>query len=246
VDTVTFILIHGAWHDARCWELLRPLLEAQGHTVVTPDLPGHGSSELSPARTTLKAYVQAVSELVAASEAPVILLGHSMAGVVITEVAAQLPGKIRQLIYLCAYLPNPGDSVFSLIARNRGHEPLIAIELAIQMSDDKRTCTVEPAAVIPLFCSATPAPLAQLASQRFSVQGSLPLAATVQYAPTALATVAASYICCGKDKVIPPHHQRRMLVAHPTVAVHELASDHSPFYSNATQLAELLLTLAAG
>lgn len=240
----TFILLHGAWHDSHCWELVVPLLLAHGHNVIAPDLPGHGSSTLAPARSTLKAYVQAVSDLVIANDEPVVLVGHSMAGIVITEVAARLPQRIRHLVYLCAYLPGNGDSVFKLIARNRGHEPLTAIELALTMSDDKRTCSVESDAVIPLFYSDTPPALAATVARRFGIQGSLPLAAEAQFDSAALAAVTASYICCSRDRVIPPHHQRRMLAALPALATHELASDHSPFYSCPEPLADLLSTLS--
>ena len=41
----TFVLVHGAWHGAWCWDKVVPLLEAKGHTVVAPDLPGHGDDE---------------------------------------------------------------------------------------------------------------------------------------------------------------------------------------------------------
>ena len=37
-----FFLIHGAWSGGRCWDHIRPMLEAEGHTVIVPDLPGHG------------------------------------------------------------------------------------------------------------------------------------------------------------------------------------------------------------
>ena len=40
----TFVLIHGAWHGGWCWEKVKPLLTAQGHQVVAPDLPGHGEA----------------------------------------------------------------------------------------------------------------------------------------------------------------------------------------------------------
>ena len=241
---MTFVLVHGAWHDARCWQLLVPLLRTHGHRVITPDLPGHGASPLPPARSTLKACVAAVAALVDASATPVVLVGHSMAGVIITELAARIPKQIAHLVYLCAYLPNDGDSVFKLIARNRGHEPMTGIELALTMSDDKRTCTVDAAAVIPLFYSSTPPQLANEAKDRLGVQGSLPLAAEVHYDAAALATVPTSYICCSGDRVIPLHHQRRMLAAHPHMAVRELSSDHSPFLSCPDRLAQVLLEIA--
>ena len=163
-----------------------------------------------------------------------------MAGMIITAVAAARPRQIRHLVYLAAYLPHSGDSVFALIARNRGHEPLTAIELALQMSDDKRTCAIAEEAIVPLFYSGTPPALAEQARQRFSLQGSLPLAHSVDYAPTELETVSRSYVVCLQDRVIPLHHQRRMLAAGPPCHVLELASDHSPFYSQPAALAALL------
>lgn len=242
VKTSTFLLLHGAWHDAQCWRLLIPLLQQRGHRVLAPDLPGHGASPLSPARATAKAYVQAVIELLQALAEPVVLVGHSMAGMVITEVAARAPQHIEQLVYLCAYLPQPGDSVFSLIARNRGHEPLAAIELALEMSNDKRTCTVDSDAIVPLFYPDCPADIAQHALQHFGTQGSLPLAASVQFDPQILAGLPRSYISCLRDKVIPLHHQRRMLAGTEGVQVLELDSGHSPFYSCPERLAGMLIT----
>ncbi len=240
-----FVLVHGAWHDARCWALLVPLLQAAGHRVLTPDLPGHGHSTLPWGRATLKGYIECVKAIVAACPEPVILLGHSMAGLVITAVAASMPAKIHQLVYLCAYLPHSGDSVFALIARNRGHEPLCPIELALTMSDDKRSCSIETDSIIPLFYSATPPALAQQAQQQFGSQGSLPLAAELEFDEAVLGSLQCCYIVCSKDKVIPQHHQRRMLAAFPGFHCLELAADHSPFFSMPAELASQLLTLAA-
>lgn len=243
MKTHTFVLVHGAWHDSGCWTLLAPLLQAHGHRVVTPDLPGHGSSTLPPARSTLKAYVQTLCDVVEGCNEPVILLGHSMAGIAVTETAARLPAHIHRLVYLCAYLPQPGDSVFSLIARNRGHEPLSAIELALAMSDDRRTCSIEAESIIPLFYPNVPAPDVVQLRQRFGLQGSLPLAATAQFDPKLLAGLQRDYVCCTQDRVIPLHHQLRMLATSNDCSVHRLLADHSPFFSCPAELATLLLSL---
>jgi pimeloyl-ACP methyl ester carboxylesterase len=243
LKTHTFVLVHGAWHDSRCWALLAPLLQAHGHRVLTPDLPGHGQSTLPPARSTLKAYVQALCDVVESCSEPVILLGHSMAGIAVTETAVRLPTRIHRLVYLCAYLPQPGDSVFTLIARNRGHEPLSAIELALAMSDDKRTCSIDTGSIIPLFYSNVPAVDAAQLQQRFCLQGSLPLAATAQFDPAQLVGLRRHYVCCTQDRVIPLHHQLRMLATNGDCTVHRLVADHSPFFSCPSELAALLLTL---
>ena len=74
----TYVLIHGAWHGGWCWTHVTPLLEDHGHTVLTPDLPGHGSEDFSLADITLQSYVNAVCEIVVSQPEPVILVGHSM------------------------------------------------------------------------------------------------------------------------------------------------------------------------
>jgi pimeloyl-ACP methyl ester carboxylesterase len=236
------VLVHGAWHDSRCWELLTPYLTAAGHQVLTPDLPGHGRSTLPPQRATLKLYVQTLIEIIQGCSEPVILVGHSMAGMVITEVATLIPAHIKELIYLCAYLPRPGESVFSLIASNRGHEPLTPIELALSMSADKRTCSLDLDAtgISALFYGNSSPAQAQVALARLQVQSSLPLAAEVRYDEPQLQAVSKRYIYCTEDKVVPLHHQRRMVAHHDSFSTQTLKSDHSPFYCCPAELAPAL------
>lgn len=242
----TIILVHGAWHDASCWRLVKPLLAAAGIQVHTPDLPGHGKSELPPARSTMKAYVSEIVDLVRACEEPVTLLGHSMSGMVITAVASTLPAPLHELIYLCAYLPQPGDSIFSLIPRIREHEPLAPIELAMQLGPDKRTCAVEQDQIRPLFYGAAPPKIAAEAVEHFAIQGSLPLAAALTFDRQQVESLKLRYICCQKDRVIPFHHQRRMAAQYPSCQVDLLDSDHSPFFSQPQALADLLIQALKG
>ena len=57
----TFVLVHGSWHGAWCWEALTPRLKAQGHAVIAPDLPGHGSDGTPAWRVTLGRFSNIVS-----------------------------------------------------------------------------------------------------------------------------------------------------------------------------------------
>ncbi len=83
----TFVLIAGAWHGAWCWQKVVPLLEAQGHRVRTPELPATGADTTDPAEVTLESWARFVADLVAAEPEPVILVGHSRGGVVISRAA---------------------------------------------------------------------------------------------------------------------------------------------------------------
>jgi len=60
----TYILIHGAWHGAWCWNKVVSLLEKEGHAVVAPDLPGHGDDKTPIAKVTLRAYADCVCEVI--------------------------------------------------------------------------------------------------------------------------------------------------------------------------------------
>ncbi len=116
----TFVLIHGAAHGGWCWYKVVPLLEKHGHTVLAPDLPGHGKDKTPVADVTLQLYVDSVCKLLDAQREPVILVGHSMGGGIITQVAEERPERIKWLVYLAAALPRNGQSMFERVSARHG------------------------------------------------------------------------------------------------------------------------------
>jgi len=111
----TFVLVHGAWQSAGTWDRLAPLLEKQGHTVITPVLSGLGTdqSRLSP-RITLQQHVEDVSRELSRLAGQVILVGHSYAGMIISGVVETDPACER-LVFLDAFIPEDGQSVLDLL-----------------------------------------------------------------------------------------------------------------------------------
>ena len=92
----TFVLVHGAWQSSGTWDLLAPLLEKRGHRVIAPVLAGLGTDQSRLSRdTTLKQHVEDVSVAVSKCPDPVILVGHSYAGMIISGVAGTNPTQIR-------------------------------------------------------------------------------------------------------------------------------------------------------
>ncbi len=96
-----FALVHGGWHGGWCWQLVQAELAARGHTSVAPDLP------ITDPAAGAVAYADAV--LAALPAEPVVLVAHSLAGLVAPLVAAAAP--VRRVVYLAAMLPEPGRSV---------------------------------------------------------------------------------------------------------------------------------------
>jgi pimeloyl-ACP methyl ester carboxylesterase len=242
LDKPPVILVHGAWHDSRCWAQVAAWLVDKGIEVHVPDLPGHGSNQSIPLhRVTLSAYVTCLASLLASLDRPAMLVAHSMAGVPVTQLAAQHPEQIRGIVHVSAYLPGPNESLFDLMALNRQGEAATPIEQALQMSADKRTCNVATESIVPLFYNRCAPAQATEAAALFGVQPTLPLSAKVRYDVKSLAGIEEVYLCCTDDRVLPLAHQHRMLGRRNCSTLLQIDSDHSPFWSCPDQLSALLL-----
>ena len=101
----TIVLVHGAWADASSWNAVIAPLQAEGFTVLAPpnELRGLASDA---------AYIG--SFLAQRTTGPVVLVGHSYGGAVITN-AALLGGDVQALVYVDAFIPDEGDTVVSLL-----------------------------------------------------------------------------------------------------------------------------------
>ena len=239
----TFVLIHGSWHGGWCWDKVKPLLTAQGHTVIAPDLPGHGADQTPVAAVTLASYVERVAAVINGQPEPVILVGHSMGGVVITQTAEALPDKIQHLVYLAAFLPRNGESLFqltqgdatSLVTPNlivNEAEGWLAIKEAAQTAAFYQDCCPEDVAA---------------AKARLTAQEALAGVGTpVQITPLNFGRIPRTYIQTRRDQAVGPALQQQMYTATPCAQVLTLDTGHSPFLCAPTALADHLLTVAQG
>lgn len=111
----TFVLVPGAWLGGWCWQRVTPLLEAQGHRVLTPTLTGLGErTHLLSDAVDLETHIQDVVNVMRWEEArDVILVGHSYAGFVVTGVAHRAPDWISSLVYLDTSVPGNGEACFA-------------------------------------------------------------------------------------------------------------------------------------
>ncbi len=112
-----FVLVHGAWHGGWCWRDTARALRTAGHTVVAPTHTGVGErAHQSSEAITLETHIRDVVGCIEAEELDdIVLCGHSYGGMVITGVADRLPGRIRTLVYLDAFVPSDGDSLNGLL-----------------------------------------------------------------------------------------------------------------------------------
>src|SRR3954454_8852041 len=110
----TFVLVHGAWGGSYGWHLLSPLLRAAGHDVTTPSLTGLGErAHLATPETNLTTHVtDVVNHIEFEDLRDVVLVGHSYGGMVVTGAVDKIGDRVTHLIYLDAFVPNDGESLF--------------------------------------------------------------------------------------------------------------------------------------
>jgi pimeloyl-ACP methyl ester carboxylesterase len=112
----TFVLVHGTGHGGWCWQRVSPLLRAAHADAYAPTLTGVSDrSHLQKCGVDLTTHITDVTNLLFYEDlSNVVLVGHSYGGMVITGVAARAAERLKQLIYLDAYVPDEGESEIDL------------------------------------------------------------------------------------------------------------------------------------
>lgn len=124
----TFVLVHGAWHGGWCYRHTASALRKMGHEVFTPTHTGVGErAHQANQNITLETHIRDVAGCIEAEEiSDIILVGHSYGGMVITGLADRMPGRIKALVYLDAFVPDDGESLMALL--HKAVEPPVAAQ----------------------------------------------------------------------------------------------------------------------
>ena len=235
---VTYVLIHGSWHGGWCWNKLASLLIRQGHSVIAPDLPGHGKDRTPISKITLQSYVDLVCELLDSQTAPVCLVGHSRGGIVISQAAELRPKKIQKLVYLAAFLLRNGETMIQWARQDT--DCLLLPNLAF--SEDRVYHFIKNQGLIKdIFyedCSDSDAELAK--SLLVFEEPTAPIETPLKLTESNYGRVPRCYIETRDDKAVSPMLQRRMLNAAGCQSVVAMNTSHSPFLSQPTELARIL------
>ncbi|MBP1183045.1 alpha/beta fold hydrolase [Methylobacterium sp. PvR107] len=231
-----YILVAGSWHGSWCWSQVVPLLERAGHRVLTPDLYDVIAGEHSVAEQPLQAWADQIAAITAAQNEPVVLVGHSRAGLIISEVAERIPHKIESLVYLCAFLLKDGQTLNDIVQQSSNAK---AFSKALIFGDDE-TCTVSRQGVKRFFYNETPEPLVQFACERLIPETTKIWSAPIHVTGPRFGSVRRAYITCAKDQAIPLAQQQAMQRATPVSHTVTLESDHSPFFSQPSELVAAL------
>ncbi len=219
------VLVHGAWADGSSWSKVIALLEAKGFHVVAVQNP----------LTSFADDVAATKRVIALQNGPVILVGHSYAGVVITE-AGNDP-KVAGLVYVAAFAPGEGESINSV------SKPYPPAPLGSELRPDAQG-----------FLTATPKGIAEDMAQDLSDEEKRILTAT--QGQTAASVFAATvttaawksrpswFVIAGNDRAIPPQLEKDEAAAIKATSI-TLQANHLAMLSHPREVAEVIEQAAA-
>jgi pimeloyl-ACP methyl ester carboxylesterase len=237
----TIVLVHGAWHGAWCWDLVRGHLESAGVEVVAVDLPGHGASHEPLA--DLHGDAAAVRSTLDSLDGPAVLVGHSYGGAVITEAGAH--DRVAHLVYIAAFNLADGECVgdaaaAEALASRLDHSGRPDLGAALTSDDGGVSTTFDAGLARQVFYNDCDPELAawataRLGRQRMANFSDQPVAIAWQHLPS-------TYLICSDDNTVHPDLQR--LLARRATTSSEWTSGHSPFLSHPLLLSELLHDIA--
>ncbi|GAA0374779.1 alpha/beta hydrolase [Microbispora corallina] len=213
----TVMLVHGAWHQPSSWARLEAELHALGYGTHTPGLPSageHPTAGMHDDAAVLAAELASIA-------GPVVLLGHSYGGIPITEAAAGA-SNVERLIYLAAYMPDKGQSMYAIHG----------------LPDPEETSGLFPLSNEPRVSlyGDLPDGEAEQAVSKLVNQTIRSFAEKVDVA--AWRSIPSTYIITEQDKAIPLALQEQM--AAQAAEIHRLPGGHSPFLSQPRRLATLI------
>lgn len=237
----TFILIHGSWHSAWNWHKVIPMLEKAGHKAIAIDLPGMGRDKTPIAEVTLQTGVEKICDVIDSIDEKVILVGHSKNGIMISQAAEYRPHKIEKLIYLAAYLIPNGKTQreYSMQDTEGVLKPYVNFHEATQSTTLRSEIYKEG-----LYhdCEENITELAKLLlSHEPFVSGITPLQLTDEN----FGSIPRYYIECTEDRAVTPFIQQKMYTETPCNKVYQMATSHSPFFSQPQELTDLFCEIAA-
>jgi pimeloyl-ACP methyl ester carboxylesterase len=222
----TIVLVHGAFADGSSWQRVIPLLERDGYKVIAVQNP----------LTSLATDVEFTKRVIDAQAGPVVVVGHSYGGAVITGAAAGNT-NVKALVYIAAFAPEAGEPVGAF-----GDKYPAPLGAALK-PDAAGFLYIDRARFHEIFAPDVPAEEARImAATQKPVNGSV-FGASVDKA--AWKTIPSWYLVAEDDKAINPDLER-FYAKRMSAKATEIKSSHVPFLSHPREVVKLIEQAAAG
>lgn len=236
----TYVIVPGAWQAPFAWQYVKTNLEKNGNKVIVVELAGHGTDQTLPQNISMDVYRDKVITAINGLSGKVILVGHSLGGVVISAVAEKIPAKIEKLVYIAAFLPVSGQSLLDLAMT----DPTSELGQSLAFSSDKLTIDMPHEKIADIFIQDGTADIKSLVVTNYRIEPSIPFTEKVTLTSANYGSIPKVYIKTLQDHAVTPDLQKRMITAADVKAVYQLNTSHSPFLSKPDSVAVLLTNIA--
>ena len=235
----TYVLVHGAFADESVWGFVRNQLAINANVVVV-NLPAHGI-DLTPAnKVSLNDYVKNVTDAINALPGKVILVGHSMAGIVISEVAEKIPAKISKLVYVSAYLPKNGETMLELSSKDAQSK----VGPAFQMNADKTAATIRKDAIPQAICDDCTQYMKDILVKYHKEEPTKPMTEKLLLTAAKFGSVPKYYISTTKDYAVGFDLQQMMIKNNGSIKkVFTMNTSHLPFVVQPQEFVNILTSI---
>jgi pimeloyl-ACP methyl ester carboxylesterase len=238
----TYVIVPGSWSGPSAWQTVKAKLESEGQIVKVVLLPGHGSDQTTPYATiTLDQYRDKVVGVIDSLNTKVILIGHSMAGMVISAVAEKIPSKIEKMIYVGAFLPTSGQSLLQLALTD--NTSLLGMSLR-PTSATLDSLDVVRENITDIFVQDGSAEIKAFVVKNYKLEPGQPFKAPVVLTSANWGSVDKYFIHTLQDHAVTYLLQKREVAAAGLTKTYSLNSSHSPFLSKPDSLVILFRQIA--
>lgn len=234
----TYVLVHGAWADESAWGFIRNGLAVKANVEVV-NLPAHGIDLKDGKQTGLADYVKTVTDVISRQKGKVILVGHSMAGMVISQVAENIPQKIEKLVYVAAFLPKNGESLNGIVNKFLNNQ----VPEIFTFNSDYSLVSIKKEAIPDVVCADCPQAMKEALVKYHKPEPVKGFNDKVKLG-AAFAGVSKYYISTKNDKAVPYALQQEMVKSNGSVKKQvKMNTSHLPFVVQPEAFLELLTTL---
>lgn len=234
----TYVLVHGAWTDESAWGFVRNQLAVHANVVVV-NLPAHGADNTYGAGIGLSDYVKTVTDAINKQEGKVTLVGHSMAGQIISQVAENIPNKIDKLVYVAAYLPQNGENVSGITNTFLNNKPIEVFEF----NEDYSLVSIKKDAIANVVCADCPDYMKEMLVKYHRAEPTKGLNDNANLS-SKFASVPKYYISTKNDYAVPYALQQQMIKKNGAVKkVFEMETSHLPFVVKPSEFIDILQSI---
>jgi pimeloyl-ACP methyl ester carboxylesterase len=234
-----FILVHGSFHAGWCWEKVVNRLNEAGHQAFAPDLPGMGADRTPHQEVTLAMTGGFIAELAKRQPEKVVLVGHSMGGVTISDAAERAPEAIAGLVYVTAVLLPNGASAMELVTRS-GKLPD-----GISLDSDGAVLIIDPDYARERYYTGCEEDEVRNALARLVPQPTRPMRDRLAVTSSRFGAIPRAYVECLHDNALPLGLQRSQHEATACRPIFTMEAGHSPSMQDPEGLSAHLITAAA-